>query len=70
MFQVIIIFNKNIIHQHQYKNLKEISKELGMTYQQVADINCGRFKPKYISKNFIYQPEITIERIKNEISID
>ncbi len=41
-----------------------------MTYQQVADINCGRFNPKFIHKNFLYQPKIVIQRIKNELTID
>ena len=70
MFQVEIKFNDNIIHSNEYKTLKEIATNLGMTYQQVADINCGRFCPKFINKYFLYQPQIIIQRIKNEITID
>tara|TARA_R100000231_G_scaffold93737_1_gene70362 strand:+ start:333 stop:545 length:213 start_codon:yes stop_codon:yes gene_type:complete len=70
MFQVVIIFNENIIHRKQYNSLAEISRKLGMSYQQVADINCGRYTPKFINKKFLYQPKITIERIKNELTID
>ena len=70
MFIVEIKFNDNIIHTDKYRSLREIATELGMTYQQVADINCGRFNPKFINKNFLYQPKIIIQRIKNELTID
>tara|TARA_R100001594_G_scaffold2240_1_gene9017 strand:+ start:147 stop:359 length:213 start_codon:yes stop_codon:yes gene_type:complete len=70
MFFVEIKFDDKIIHTDKYNSLAEISKKLGMSYQQVADINCGRFNPKFINKNFIYQPKIHIQRIKNELIID
>ena len=70
MFKVEIKFNDNIIHSNKYKSLKEIANNLGMTYQQVADINCGRFNPKFINKDFLFQPKIIIQRIKNELTID
>lgn len=70
MFIVEIKFDDKIIHTNQYKSLREIAKQLGMTYQQVADINCGRFNPKFINKDFLYQPQILIQRIKNELIID
>jgi len=70
MFVVEIKFNDNIIHTDKYRSLREIATELGMTYQQVADINCGRFNPKFINKNFLFQPKIIIQRIKNELTID
>tara|TARA_R110000787_G_scaffold91424_1_gene192731 strand:- start:167 stop:370 length:204 start_codon:yes stop_codon:yes gene_type:complete len=63
MFQVEVKLNNNTIHNNQYKSLKEIADILGMTYQQVADINSGRFCPKFINKDFIFQPEIIIQRI-------
>jgi len=70
MFVVEIKFNDNIIHTDKYRSLREIATELGMTYQQVADINCGRFNPKFINKDFLFQPKIIIQRIKNELTID
>jgi hypothetical protein len=70
MFIVEIKFDDKIIHTNQYKSLRDIANNLGMTYQQVADINCGRFNPKFINKNFLYQPKIQIQRIKNELIID
>ena len=70
MFFVEIKFEDKIIHTDKYNSLKDIATNLGMSYQQVADINCGRYTPKFINKNFMYQPKITIQRIKNEITID
>lgn len=70
MFFVEIKFDDKIIHTDKYKSLKDIANNLGMTYQQVADINCGRFNPKFINKDFLYQPKIVIQRIKNEFIID
>jgi len=67
MFQVEVKLNNNTIHTNQYKSLKEIATNLGMTYQQVADINSGRFCPTFINKNFIYQPEIIINRVSKTI---
>tara|TARA_R110000796_G_scaffold7331_4_gene25183 strand:+ start:1296 stop:1505 length:210 start_codon:yes stop_codon:yes gene_type:complete len=68
MFQVQVKLNNNTIHDNQYKSLKEIADILGMTYQQVADINSGRFCPTFINKKFIFQPEIFINRIKTTIN--
>ena len=70
MFFVEIKFEDKIIHTDKYNSLKDIATNLGMSYQQVADINCGRYTPKFINKKFLYQPKITIERIKNELTID
>ena len=70
MFFVEIKFEDKIIHTDKYKSLTDIANNLGMTYQQVADINCGRYKPKFINKDFLYQPKIVIQRIKNELIID
>ena len=70
MFFVEIKFEDKIIHTDKYKSLTDIANNLGMTYQQVADINCGRYKPKFINKDFLYLPKIVIQRIKNELIID
>jgi len=52
-----------------FRNLKEISEELGLTYQQIADISSRPDKKLY--QKFKYYPEIKITRIpkiKNNIS--
>ena len=68
-FQVSIVFNDNIIHDKIYNSMSEIAEGLGMTYQQVADINCGRVVPKYISRTFPYQPKINIKKVPKENNI-
>jgi hypothetical protein len=44
-------------------SLKEISEELGLSYQQVADISSPARKRKNFTK-FKFYPNITIERMK------
>jgi len=54
----IILLNKN------FKTLKEIGTELGLTYAQVADFSCKRKKKNY--KDFKYFPKVEIIRIYQE----
>ena len=44
-----------------FKSLKEISEELGLTYSQVADFSARRPKKNY--KDFKFFPKIEITRI-------
>ena len=44
-------------------SLKEIAEELGLSYQQVADISSTARKKKDFTK-FKFYPKIEIERIK------
>ena len=37
----------NILHDEYYKCLKDIADELGLTYQQVADLSSRKDKQKY-----------------------
>lgn len=66
LFQVIITLNDNIIHDNTYRSMTEVANKLCMSYQQVADISCGRVIPKYISNDFPFQPKINITKIKNK----
>tara|TARA_R110000851_G_scaffold212543_6_gene365192 strand:+ start:1517 stop:1735 length:219 start_codon:yes stop_codon:yes gene_type:complete len=45
----------------KFKTLKEISNELGLTYQQVADLSSRKTKKEY--QKFKYYPKIEIQRI-------
>jgi hypothetical protein len=54
--QNIILLNK------EYKNLKELSTELGLTYNQVADISSNKKNVKKYHE-FKYFPKIEIEKI-------
>ena len=52
------------LHNQDYKCLKDISADLGLTYQQVADLSSRKDKKKY--QEFKYFPKIEINRIKKE----
>ena len=51
-----------------FKNLKEIASELGLTYQQVADISSRGGTKNY--QKFKFYPKITIQRIPKNISVE
>lgn len=53
------------LHNKDYKCLKEIAEDLGLTYQQVADLSSRKEKKKY--QQFKFFPEIKITKIQNEI---
>ena len=53
----LTIFDKN------FRTLKDIATELGLTYQQVADLSSRKTKKKY--QQFKYFPKIDIMRINN-----
>ena len=51
-----------ILLNKEFNSLTELSNELGLTYQQVADISVGRFRKS--DKNiFKYQPQIKIQKL-------
>jgi hypothetical protein len=51
-----------IIHSETYDTLRDICKELNLSYQQVADISCKR-RNKFDDNKFKYAPKITINKI-------
>ena len=51
---------------HDYKNLNAIAEDLGLTYQQVADLSSRKEKKKY--QQFKYFPQISITKIPKNIS--
>jgi len=44
-----------------------MAEKLGMKYQTCADISAGRIIPKFISKDFPFQPQINIQKIKKKL---
>tara|TARA_R110000803_G_C11828747_1_gene302989 strand:- start:236 stop:409 length:174 start_codon:yes stop_codon:yes gene_type:complete len=52
------------LHNRDYKSLNDIANDLGLTYQQVADLSSRRVKKKY--QQFKFFPKIDITRIKKE----
>lgn len=62
MFLCKVIINGNIAHEKVYTRLKEISDDLKLSYQQVADYSCGRIRKRQ-TNNFIYHPKIEIIKL-------
>lgn len=65
------MYNCRVYHDYEQKivlldvtvpTLKELAKELNMTYQQVADLNSRKGLRKY--QQFKYFPKIDIKQIK------
>ena len=65
-FICIVSINDNELHKQEYKTLKDISNDLNLTYQQVADLSVGR-PNKFINNKFKYSPKIRIEKISNQL---
>ena len=51
----------NVLHNENYKSLKDMAVGLGLTYQQVADLSSRKDKRKY--QEFKYFPKIEIVKI-------
>ena len=51
------------LHNQDYKSLKEIAIDLGLTYQQVADLSSRKEKKRY--QQFKFFPKIEIIRLKS-----
>tara|TARA_R100001244_G_scaffold90737_1_gene68851 strand:- start:305 stop:520 length:216 start_codon:yes stop_codon:yes gene_type:complete len=54
------------LHNQDYKCLKDIAADLGLSYQQVADLSSRKIKKDY--QKFKYFPKIEINRIKKDDS--
>ena len=55
------------LHNADYKCLKDIAQDLGLTYQQVADLSSRKDKKKYQDLKFF--PKIDITRIKKQSQV-
>ena len=67
------MYNCKIYHDYEspivlldvnVETLKDLATELGMTYQQVADLNSRKKRRKY--QEFKYMPKIEITQIKRK----
>tara|TARA_R100000231_G_scaffold137933_1_gene115208 strand:+ start:1308 stop:1520 length:213 start_codon:yes stop_codon:yes gene_type:complete len=63
-FNCKITQNDVEIHNQDYITLKDISEDLGLSYNQVADISSQRIKHK--NNNFRFYPKIEITRINRK----
>tara|TARA_Y100001937_G_C7117732_1_gene330956 strand:+ start:62 stop:331 length:270 start_codon:yes stop_codon:yes gene_type:complete len=59
---VKVEINNNEVHNASYCSLFDIATDLGLTYDAVASISCGRSK-LYTGEGFKYNPKIVIEKI-------
>ena len=59
-YSVLVKIGEQIIHSEDYISLKDISEDLNLSYQQVANLSCGR---KLNKSNFKYHPLIEITKI-------
>lgn len=61
-YNVLVRIGEQIIHNKNYRCLKEIGEDLNLTYQQTADISINR-PNKFLNNKFKYAPEISIKKI-------
>jgi hypothetical protein len=61
-YNVLVRIGEQIIHNKNYRCLKEIGEDLNLTYQQTADISTNRAN-KFLNNKFKYAPQISIQKI-------
>ena len=61
-YSVKVEVNNNEVHNASYCSLFDIATDLGLTYDAVASISCGRSR-LYTGEGFKYNPKIVIEKI-------
>ena len=64
-WRIIIKQGLNILHNEDYTTLKVASKDLGLTYSQLAELGPNGRKKKKIS-NFKYHPHIEVIKLNYE----
>ena len=50
-YNVLVYINSQILHNKNYRSLKEIGEDLNLTYQQTADLSIKRSN-KFINNKF------------------
>ena len=65
-FNCKISLNGNLIHDKDYITLKDISEDVGLSYNIIADISSNR-KKNHAYNNFKYQPQIDIKRLNKNV---
>tara|TARA_R110001592_G_scaffold153_4_gene902 strand:+ start:695 stop:859 length:165 start_codon:yes stop_codon:yes gene_type:complete len=51
------------LHNQDYKSLKDLAEDIGLSYNIIADLHSGRRKENK-RKDFRFQPKIEISRIE------
>tara|TARA_R110002020_G_scaffold31785_1_gene98639 strand:+ start:748 stop:963 length:216 start_codon:yes stop_codon:yes gene_type:complete len=63
-FNCCVYYDDYILLNKEFNNLQAVAEELGLTYNQVADISSKKKKKKDYRK-FKYYPTIEINKIYN-----
>ena len=61
-YSVLVKIGEQIIHDHEYISLKDIADDLNLSYQQVANLSCGRCKT-WSQSTFKYNPQVEIKKL-------
>jgi len=64
-YSVLVKIGEQVIHEHQYISLKDIADDLNLSYQQVANLSCGRCKVSNLS-GFKYNPQVEIKKLSTQ----
>ena len=62
-FNCTITQNEMELHNQDYKSLKDLAEDIGLSYNIIADLHSGRRKENK-RKDFRFQPKIEISRIE------
>ena len=63
-YRCIVLLEDKELHNQLYKSYQDISDDLNLTYQQVADISIQRTNGCAFNNNkFKYAPQIMIEKL-------
>lgn len=60
-FNVVVLVNSVEVHNKNYTTLKEVAKDLNLSYTRVADLNIGR--SKMCQGEFKFLPIVSINKI-------
>ncbi len=62
MFNCEVIINGECVHKQDYKTLSDISKDLNLSYHQVAEYSAGRVKRR-LTNHFKFHPMVSITKL-------
>ena len=63
-YSVLVKIGEQVIHEDEYISLRDIAQDLNLSYQQVANLSCGRCKAFAPSPTgFKYNPQVEIKKL-------
>tara|TARA_R110000803_G_scaffold29067_6_gene66647 strand:- start:192 stop:428 length:237 start_codon:yes stop_codon:yes gene_type:complete len=61
-YSVLVKIGEQVIHEDEYISLRDIAQDLNLSYQQVANLSCGRCKA-FSQSGFKYNPQVEIKKL-------